>query len=304
MKRDYFSHASKEAHRKHQEIAAQRCIALVDARYLAWLAQHAQTKSKQESVNRQGLSQFLGEALAQAGLDVDIQRIYWYSEEQQTLDVDGQIVRKVLSHDIDGGVSLLQSMGQDLSRLAQHSACDHVLLASDDERLLTAIDNAQLTGISVHVLADDAARNMPKLHQTDPGWGRLLSQADRRIVVQAKALAEILQGVTSKDVNAVPEDPEVVRQTMTEVIQSWWAEEPEDKREELRDELHINRGIPQEVDRQLLLRMRHRLTRALSLPEKKMLREIFRAVAFDTLTADSAQTPSAPPANPLIEEPI
>ncbi|MEY2946835.1 MAG: hypothetical protein RL084_232, partial [Pseudomonadota bacterium] len=260
--------------------------------------------SKQESVNRQGLSQFLGEALAQAGLDVDVQRIYWYSEEQQTLDVDGQIVRKVLSHDIDGGVSLLQSMGQDLSCLAQHRACDHVLLASDDERLLTAIDNAQLTGMSVHILADDAARNMPKLHQTDPGWGRLLSQADRRIVVQAKALAEILQGVTSKDVNAVPEDPEVVRQTMTEVIQSWWAEEPEDKREELRDELHINRGIPQEVDRQLLLRMRHRLTRALSLPEKKMLREIFRAVAFDTLTADSAQTPSAPPANPLIEEPI
>jgi hypothetical protein len=304
MKRDYFSHASKEAHRKHQEIAAQRCIALVDARYLAWLAQHAQTKSKQESVNRQGLSQFLGEALAQAGLDVDIQRIYWYSEEQQTLDVDGQIVRKVLSHDIDGGVSLLQSMGQDLSRLAQHSACDHVLLASDDERLLTAIDNAQLTGMSVHILADDAARNMPKLHQTDPGWGRLLSQADRRILVQAKALAEILQGVTSKDVNSVSEDPEVVRQTMAEVIQSWWAEEPEDKREELRDELHINRGIPQEVDRQLLLRMRHRLTRALSLPEKKMLREIFRAVAFDTLTADSAQTPSAPPANPLIEEPI
>jgi len=304
MKRDYFSHASKEAHRKHQEIAAQRCIALVDARYLAWLAQHAQTKSKQESVNRQGLSQFLGEALAQAGLDVDVQRIYWYSEEQQTLDVDGQIVRKVLSHDIDGGVSLLQSMGQDLSRLAQHSACEHLLLASDDERLLTVIDNAQLTGMSVHILADDAARNMPKLHQTDPGWGRLLSQADRRIVVQAKALAEILQGVTSKDVNAVPEDPEVVRQTMAEVIQSWWAEEPEDKREELRDELHINRGIPQEVDRQLLLRMRHRLTRALSLPEKKMLREIFRAVAFDTLTADSAQTPSAPPANPLIEEPI
>jgi hypothetical protein len=304
MKRDYFSHASKEAHRKHQEIAAQRCIALVDARYLAWLAQHAQTKSKLESVNRQGLSQFLGEALAQAGLDVDVQRIYWYSEEQQTLDVDGQIVRKVLSHDIDGGVSLLQSMGQDLSRLAQHSACDHVLLASDDERLLTAIDNAQLTGMSVHILADDAARNMPKLHQTDPGWGRLLSQADRRIVVQAKALAEILQGVTSKDVNAVPEDPEFVRQTMAEVIQAWWEEEPEDKREELRDELHINRGIPQEVDRQLLLRMRHRLTRALSLPEKKMLREIFRAVAFDTLTADSAQTPSAPPANPLIEEPI
>ena len=304
MKRDYFSHASKEAHRKHQDNAAQRCIALVDARYLAWLAQHAQTKSKQESVNRQGLSQFLGDALSQAGLDLDIQRIYWYSEDQETLDVDGQIVRRVLSHDADGGVSLLQSMGQDLSRLAQHDACDHVLLASDDERLLTAIDNAQLTGMFVHILADDAARNMPKLHQTDPGWGRLLSQADRRIVVQPKALAEILQGVVSKEGNPVPENPEVIRQTMTEVIQSWWAEEPEDKREELRDELHINRGIPQEVDRQLLLRMRHRLTRALSLPEKKMLREIFRAVAFDTLSADSVQTPSTQPVVPSIEEPI
>jgi len=304
MKRDYFSHASKEAHRRNQENSSQRCIALIDARYLAWLAQHAQTKSKQESVNRQGLAQFLGDALSQAGLDIDVQRIYWYSEEQQTLDVDGQIVRKVLSHDVDGGVSLLQSMGQDLSRLAQHSACDHVLLASDDERLLTAIDNAQLTGMSVHILADDAARNMPKLHQTDPGWGRLLSQADRRIVVQAKALAEILQGVTSKDVNAVPEDPEVVRQTMAEVIQSWWTEEPEDKREELRDELHINRGIPQEVDRQLLLRMRHRLTRALSLPEKKMLREIFRAVAFDTFAAEPDLTSNVPPSTPLIEEPI
>jgi hypothetical protein len=304
MKRAYFSHASKEAHRRNQENSTQRCIALIDARYLAWLAQHSQTKPKQESVNRQGLAQFLGDALSQAGLDVDVQRIYWYAEEQTTLDVDGQIVRKVLSHDVDGGVSLLQSMGQDLSRLAQHSACDHVLLASDDERLLSTIDNAQLTGMSVHILADDAARNMPKLHQTDPGWGRLLSQADRRIVVQPKSLAEILQGLTLKDLNAVLEDPEVVRQTMTEVIQSWWAEEPEDKREELRDELHINRGIPQEVDRQLLLRMRHRLTRALSLPEKKMLREIFRAVAFDTLAVEPDLASNVPPSISLIEEPI
>jgi hypothetical protein len=304
MKRDYFSHASKEAHRRHQDNPAQRCIALVDARYLTWLAQHAQTKSKQESVNRQGLSQILGDALSQAGLDLDVQRIYWYSEDQETLDVDGQIVRRVLSHDADGGVSLLKSMGQDLSRLAQHGACDHVLLASDDERLLTAIDNAQLTGMSVHILADDAARNMPKLHQTDPGWGRLLSQADQRIVVQPKALSEILQGSGVKENSNIQEDPELVRESITEVIVSWWDDEPEDKREELRDELHINRGIPQEVDRQLLLRMRHRLTRALTLQEKKMLREIFRAVAFGTLSVEPVQNNDALNAAPVIEEPI
>jgi hypothetical protein len=49
------------------------------------------------------------------------------------------------------------------------------------------------------------------------------------------------------------------------------------------------------VDRQLLLRMRQRLARALSLPEKKMLRETLRNVvtgpvapaAFDGLPPDT-----------------
>jgi hypothetical protein len=43
------------------------------------------------------------------------------------------------------------------------------------------------------------------------------------------------------------------------------------------------------VDRQLLLRMRQRLARALSLPEKKMLRETLRAVVAQT-PADTAAT--------------
>jgi len=67
---------------------------------------------------------------------------------------------------------------------------------------------------------------------------------------------------------------------MQEVISSWWDEEPEDLREDLREALQISRGIPQEVDRQLLLRMRHRLARALSLPEKKLLRETLRHVVM------------------------
>jgi hypothetical protein len=188
--------------------------------------------------------------------------------------------------------------------LALNKACDHVLLATDDERFLTVIDDAQLTGMSVHILADDAARNMSKLHQTDPGWGRLLSQADRRIVVQSKALSEILQGAAPKESSTAQEDPEVVRASITEVIVSWWDDEPEDKREELRDALHISRGIPQEVDRQLLLRMRHRLTRALSLQEKKMLREIFRAVALGTHTPDGPQNIDPLSSAPLIEEPV
>jgi hypothetical protein len=122
-------------------------------------------------------------------------------------------------------------------------------------------------------------------------------------VVPAKLLSEVLKG-GGQEVQSPQEDPQFIRDAMTEVIVSWWDDEPEDKREELRDELHINRGIPQEVDRQLLLRMRHRLTRALTLQEKKMLREIFRAVAFGTLSVEQVQSNDVLSAAPLIEEPI
>jgi hypothetical protein len=145
---------------------------------------------------------------------------------------------------------------------------------------------------------------MQQLHQTDPGWGRLLSQADRRVVVQSKSLAEMLQGTTSKEASQVQEDPQVVKDAITDVIVSWWDDEPEDRREELRDALHISRGIPQDVDRQLLLRMRHRLTRALTLPEKKMLREIFRAVALGTHSQEAPSHNDPASSSPLIEEPI
>ncbi len=304
MTRDYFSNSAKDNQKRALDNQGGSCIALIDARFLAWLAQHSQSGAKQETLNRSGLAYFLADALAQSGLEVDVKRVYWYSEDSENMDIDGQIVRKVLSHDSDGGISLLKSLGQDLRRLADHKACEHVLLATDDERFLSAIDDAQLTGLSVHILADDAARNMTKLHQTDPGWGRLLSQADRRVVVQPKALAELLQGAGAKEAPVVQEDPEVIRESITEVIVSWWDDEPEDRREELRDALHISRGIPQEVDRQLLLRMRHRLTRALSLQEKKMLREIFRAVALGTHQSENASNADSHSSMPLIEEPI
>ena len=304
MKRDYFSHSSKDGHRQSIEQQGGSCIALIDARFLVWLAQHTHSGPKQEALNRYGIAQFLTGALGHAGLDVSIKRIYWYAEEHESLDVDGQIVRKVLSHDTDGGISLLKSLGQDLRRLAESKACEHVLLATDDERFLTAIDDAQLAGLQVHIMADDAASNMQQLHQTDPGWGRLLSQADRRVVVQSKSLAEMLQGATSKEASQVQEDPQVVKDAITDVIVSWWDDEPEDRREELRDALHISRGIPQDVDRQLLLRMRHRLTRALTLPEKKMLREIFRAVALGTHSQEAPSHNDPASSSPLIEEPI
>ncbi len=226
----------------------------------------------------------LSQSLAQAGLDVDLRRIYWYAEKADGQVLDDQIVRLVLSHDSDGGASLLRCLGHDLKQLAQSQACDHVLVASDDERFIGALDHAQLCGLGVHLLADEAARNMQQLFRTDPGWARLLAQADRRVVVNAQVLSDMFQGKTPSGMGQSPEDVEELRQSMVEVVQAWWSEEPEDLREDLRDALNISRAIPQEVDRQLLLRMRHRLTRALSLPEKKMMRETLRNVVLGQAT--------------------
>ena len=280
MKRD-FSPQDNRTERRFGEHRGGSCIALIDGRFLMWLAQQGATGGTGESVNRQGLLNLLSIALSQSGLDVDLRRIYWYSDRPDGLVLDDQIVRLVQTHDADGGASLIRSLGHDLKQLAQQHACDHVLVASDDERFLALIDDAQLGGLSVHILADESARNMPQMVRTDPGWARLLAQADRRVVVNSQVLADMLQGKLPVGMGLTVEDVEELRQSMHEVITAWWADEPEDLREDLRDALQVSRGIPQEVDRQLLLRMRQRLTRALSLPEKKMLRETLRAVVAE-----------------------
>ena len=277
MKRDYFSQGAR-SDRRFGEQRSGTCMALIDGRFLIWMAQQGALGATGESVNRQGLLSLLSQALAHSALDVDLKRIYWYSDRSDGLVIDDQIVRLVQAHDADGGASLLRSLGHDLKQLAEHHACDHVLVASDDERFLATIDEAQLSGLSVHLLADESARNMPQMVRTDPGWARLLAQADRRIVVNSQALADMLQGKIPTGMGMAVEDVEELRKSMQEVVSAWWDEEPEDLREDLRDALQISRGIPQEVDRQLLLRMRQRLARALSLPEKKMLRETLRNV--------------------------
>jgi hypothetical protein len=284
MKRDYFSQGTP-VDRRFGEHRSGTCMALVDGRVLFWMAQQGAVGATGESVNRQGLLSLLSQALMHAGLDVDLRRIYWYSDRSDGLIIDDQIVRLVQTHDADGGASLLRSLGHDLKQLAEHHACDHVLVASDDERFLATIDEAQLSGLSVHLLADESARNMPQMVRTDPGWARLLAQGDRRVMVNSQALADMLQGKSPIGMGLAVEDVEELRKSMHEVITAWWADEPEDLREDLRDALQISRGIPQEVDRQLLLRMRQRLARALSLPEKKMLRESLRSVVAEPAVA-------------------
>ncbi|CAN1485501.1 hypothetical protein [Limnohabitans sp. B9-3] len=284
MKRQHPSHTAAQG-------SAESCIALIDARFLAWL--QGQTEGGQDPV-RQQLHGLLGNALAHNGLDLNLRRIYWYSDTPDEQAYDAQISRAVMPHSQDGGLSMLRTLGADLKRLAERGACDHILVGSDDERLLALIDEAQLHGVAVHLLADEASRNMSQLNRDDPGWARLLSQADQRVVLGAQALRDGATPRHASSMHAVaPIDPEQLRAQLGTVINTWWADEPEDLREELREELQNTRGIPQEVDRQLLLGVRRVLERALSFQEKKLLREMVRDLVLGPQAAQGlASSPS------------
>ena len=251
-----------------------RCIALIDSNYMAWLMRQAsQDAAEPEAYNRLGLIPSLVQALKLAGLGLDVQRVYWYTDNPDNQFPQDQIVRLLDSAAGEPSDVVLQAMSSDINRLAERRACDHLLIASDDDRLTGVIDEAQLHGVNVYLLADESARHMDQLVNEDPAWCRLLGQADRRVLM----LPQVAREFTAQPRAAAPAiDPELVRARLQEVVDQWWDDEPEDLREDLRDELRGSQGLPQEVDRHMLLRMRRALDRPLSFPEKKMLREMVR----------------------------
>jgi len=254
-----------------------RCIALIDSNYMSWLLrQSTDAAAEPETYNRLALIPSLGHALKGAGLSVDIQRVYWYTDNPDTQFPQDQIVRQLDAAGGEPGDVVFHSMSADIGRLAQHHACDHLLIASDDDRLTAVIDDAQLHGLNVYLLADESARHMDQLINEDPAWCRLLAQADRRVLLMAQAAKELTAQPRAAAAPAAPQDPELVRTKLQEVVDGWWDDEPEDLREDLRDELRGSHGIPQEVDRHMLLRVRRALDRPLSFPEKKILREMVR----------------------------
>ena len=259
----------------HASPRAGRCIALIDSNYMSWLMrQSADAVAEPESFNRQTLMPILTHALKQAGLGVDVQRIYWYTDSPDNQFPQDQIVRHLDSAAGEPSDVVLQAMSLDISRLAERHGCEHLLIASDDDRLTQVIDEAQLHGLQVYLLADESARHMDQLVNEDPAWCRLLGQADRRVLLLPPTAREALPQARAA---APAQDPEVVRVKLQEVVDVWWDDEPEDLREDLRDELRGSHGIPQEVDRHMLLRVRRALDRPLSFPEKKMLREMVRS---------------------------
>jgi hypothetical protein len=267
-----------------RDASAQPCVALIDQRYLSWLLG---LTPESEPVNRHALFGVLTGVLEHIGVAAEVQRVYWYSDVRDDAVPQGLIHRQVAARDADAGASVRAAMAADLKTLAERKAFKHVVLASDDQRLLSVIDDAQLHGVTVHILADEASRNLEVLRKDDPEWADLLSQADTRLLLNDHAVRDLTQQrfVRGAQRQAPAEDIEAIRPILTEVVQAWWNDEPEDLREDLREELQVSRGIPQEVDRHLLLRVRKALDRTLSFHEKKLLRDMVRG----TVLGEAAQ---------------
>ena len=280
-------HSPSRASASHRSRAVRHasCIALIDDRFTSWMVNRDSEPGAEPAVSRRALVRVLMRVAQGAGLDLDVRRLYWYTDRPDGQLVDEQIVRAA-----GEGEDTWALLARDLNRLAQWQSCDTVLIACDDERLLPAIDDAQLHGLSVVMLADDGVSDFSLLVEEDPDWAALLAQADRRLAVRAEDLSELRplpHGVGhSAPAPLIGADQQ---STIEEVVRSWWDTQSEESREELRIALSQSSGIPQEIDRELLLQSRERFVRPLSFLEKKQMRSCLRGIAGE----GTAETPKA-----------
>ncbi len=248
-----------------------QAIALIDVRYLRWLSS---TDSKASTTGiRERMPDLLTHLLRSNGLQMQLLRIYWYSDDDDQAVFDNQTMRWVHSETVDGGASLVRVMINDLENIVRYGAVQTLVIASDDDRLIATIDQAKLAGCSVCLLADERAASLSRLMQEDPTWARLLREADRRLIVPASDLA---QAFGAQDGLMV--DSSAQNETLKAIVNEWWDEQSNNAKIALRDEVPLIRGLPNEADRELLLRGKNKLGRALTFQEKRMTRDLARRV--------------------------
>lgn len=283
---------------------AELAVALVDERYLGWLASQRLGASTSPNLQRQALMPVLSHLAQLCEPSVRLLRTCAFTDRAANELVDDVLLRTVPQHAADGGLGLVRAMGLELTQLAQRGACAWVLLASDDERLIPYIDEAQWRGVKVALLTDDCTQNFAKLQSDDPSWARLLLQADRRLTIndtawQALTTAGASYFASRATAESVPETgfnedaaQEAVEADddwqahMERVIQGWWADETTQAKLDLYDEMQHSQGVPPDTDRHLLLRIRRELSRTLSFPEKKTMREMIRATVLAQAPAE------------------
>ncbi len=273
-----------------------QAVALIDERYLGWLAQQ-QPEKPANALQRGALTAVFGGLARLCGADGPLTRACLFTDQPPSELVDDVLLRMVPSHALDGGLGLVRSLGLELTQLASRGACGMVLIASDDERLIPYIDEAQWRGLKVVLVTDEASQDYGRLMGEDPSWARLLMQADRRVSLNDAAWTALTTPGASYYMGRIsdvereidngfdmppPEGPpnDEWRAQVERVIQEWWRDETPHARLDLYEEMQNSQGVPPETDRHLLLRVRRELARTLSFPEKKAMREMIRATVL------------------------
>jgi len=253
---------------RHHSGPTEREAVLVDARFWAWL-------NDQDGEGDQATAAVEALQTLLASHGARLVRTLWFSDQDGAAHGPGLQHRRVPSNAQDQGVTMLRAMAQELNTLAQRRAVDRVLLVSDDDRLLLAVDQAQSCGLMVDMLVDGDSQDLRALRTDEPGWASLLMQADRLLVLgsqDARVRAHRPRtGHGDPRPRHVPPSAEASGIIEDEVL-GWWDDEAPEQREHWRLEVQAARGIPQELDRQLLLRISRRLGQALSPAEKSTMR--------------------------------
>lgn len=84
-----------------------------------------------------------------------------------------------------------------------------------------------------------------------------------------------------------------MRDALQPMVNTWWDDLPVEDRQELEAELPTSRGLPQEADRHLLLRLSQQLGRPLTPAEKKLMRELARDTALGPQSTAGVPSSSA-----------
>lgn len=270
----------KSPHRSAPASFSGRAVALLDARYMRWIARMDEPDAQGSAVlARDRLNDLLQNAINRTFGRVSLLRSYWYAESDDRLVCNDQTLRLLPTSDSDGS-ALVRQLSFDVQALVASGRVDVVLIASDDDRLLHVIDSAKLAGVAVGVLADERAQSMPRLMQQDPNWARLLREADRRVIVRAAELAQALRHAPGGAPMDEDGNAEGFEDALKALVQAWWTDLTDDDRDGLREELPDQRGLPPEVDRDLLLRGKNAMGRALNFNEKRVLRMLARDQAL------------------------
>ena len=294
MNHNTFQSSTRRTGSRHRQ---PRCIALVDARFIDWLG--GKDDADHSAPRLENLGPLLEQLMDDADHGADLVRIYWYGSEAPE-PLPGLVFRWVAPETSDTGVSMVLSLSRDLMALAHQSACEQVLLASDDDRLLPVIDHVQTCGLRVGVLAEESAQDLAALARTDPAWASIMRQADARWIISSAELERHLWGESASPASMRrpspnrdeagmrntrhrqnsqgPIDESALRAHLGPMVAAWWSATEIGAQTELARQLPEQRGLPQEADRSLLLHLSQQLGRPLTLQEKKSMREIARDV--------------------------